>query len=620
MIQPRRKTGLYGTGGDCNFTKCSANIPVCENRVIGLHGNPKHIRDIILKPFTMQFFRKSLALAAFQWLFLASCDAQIVPFPYEVRKEAIGDSAMVVTAHPLATKVGLDILRKGGNAIDAAIAVQFALAVVYPQAGNIGGGGFLVFRGKDGKTDALDFREKAPAAAYETMFLDSTGKVIAAKSRYGIFAAGVPGTVDGMWEAHKKYGALPWGELVAPAIELANKGYQITGQEAKNLNDERFTIVRHSSIMPAFVKMEKWEAGDWLIQKDLGQTLARIAGAGRDGFYAGGTAALIVHEMDRQNGLITTEDLKNYHSVWRRPIEFNYLDLHIVTMPPPSSGGIILQQLLGMIGRFPLKTYGFHSAKAVHLMTEVERRSYADRAEHMGDPDFWKVPIKHLTDSTYLKLRMADFREDKATPSAQVAAGVIKESEETTHYSIVDGKGNAVSVTTTLNDSYGSRVVVSGAGFILNNEMDDFSAKPGAPNLYGAVGGKANAIRPGKRPLSSMTPVIVAKKGKPWLVVGTPGGTTIPTSVFQIIVDLTEFDMSLPDAVHSRRFHHQWKPDKIFIEEGALSEEVVRELGAMGHTVEPRSPIGRVEAIIRLPNGQWQGVADDRGDDAAAGY
>lgn len=568
----------------------------------------------------MRIFPGHIALAGALLLGLTKIEAQIVPFPYTVQKEATGDSAMVVTAHPLATKVGLDILRKGGNAIDAAIAVQFALAVVYPQAGNIGGGGFLVFRGKNGNTDALDFREKAPAAATETMFLDSTGRVVAAKSRYGIFASGVPGTVDGMWEAHKKYGVLPWGELVSPAIELANKGYQITEQEAQNLNDERFSFVRQSSIMPAFVKMEKWEAGDWLIQKDLGQTLARIAGAGRDGFYAGGTAALIVHEMGKKNGLITAGDLKNYHSVWRRPIEFNYRDLRVVTMPPPSSGGIILQQLLGMAGQFPLKTYGFHSAKAVHLMAEAERRSYADRAEHMGDPDYWKVPVKHLTDSAYLKLRMADFREDKVTPSAQVAAGKFRESEETTHYSIVDAEGNAVSVTTTLNDSYGSRVVVSGAGFILNNEMDDFSAKPGAPNLYGAVGGKANAISPGKRPLSSMTPAIVLKDGKPWLVIGTPGGTTIPTSVFQVIVNVAEFGMSLPDAVKAGRFHHQWKPDKIFIEEGALSEEVVRELGAMGHTVEPRSPIGRVEAIIRLANGRWQGVADERGDDAAAGY
>lgn len=527
---------------------------------------------------------------------------------------------MVVSAHPLATKVGLDMLRKGGNAVDAAVAMQFALAVVYPQAGNIGGGGFLIFRGKDGKVDALDYREKAPAAASETMYLDSAGNVLASKSRFGVFACGVPGTVDGMWEAHKKYGRLAWGELVTPAIELANKGYQITEQEAQNLNTERFNFIRHSTIQPAFVKMDTWLAGDWLIQKELAQTLSRIAGYGRDEFYNGATASLIVSDISKSGGLITREDLRNYKSVWRIPLEFDYKDVHIITMPPPSSGGIILHQLLAMTGDYPLRDSGFHSAAAVHLMVEAERRAYADRAMHMGDPDFWKVPVKKLTDAAYLKSRMADFQSDKATPSAKVTAGQIKESEETTHFSIVDPEGNAVSVTTTLNDSYGSRMVVTGAGFIMNNEMDDFSAKPGAPNLYGAIGGKANAIAPGKRPLSSMTPVIVTKGGKTWLIAGTPGGTTIPTSVFQIIVNVAEFGLSLTDAVQAKRFHHQWTPDKIYIEEGALTEEVIQQLTTMGHIVEPRSPIGRVEAILRLPNGYWQGVADERGDDDADGY
>ena len=546
--------------------------------------------------------------------------SQLTPFPYSIQKEATGDSAMVVTAHPLATKVGLDALRKGGNAVDAAVAVQFALAVVYPQAGNIGGGGFLIFRGKDGKTDALDYREKAPAAATETMYLDTAGNVLANKSQFGVFACGVPGTVDGMWEAHKKYGRLSWGELVTPAMELAFKGYQITEQEAQNLNNERFNLIRHSSIQPAFVKMDPWLAGDWLIQKELAQTLSRIAGYGRDDFYNGATASLIVSDMGKTGGLITREDLRNYKSVWRTPLEFDYKDLHIIAMPPPSSGGIILRQLLAMTGDFPLRDYGFHSAAAVHLMAEAERRGYADRAMHMGDPDFWKVPVKKLTDAAYLKSRIADFQADKATPSAKVAAGPIKESEETTHFSIVDPEGNAVSVTTTLNDSYGSHMVVSGAGFIMNHEMDDFSAKPGAPNLYGAIGGKANAIAPGKRPLSSMTPVIVTKDGKTWLIAGTPGGTTIPTSVFQIIVNVAEFGLSLTDAVQAKRFHHQWTPDKIFIEEGALTEEIIQQLTAKGHIVEPRSPIGRVDAIIRLPNGHWQGVADERGDDDAEGF
>jgi gamma-glutamyltranspeptidase/glutathione hydrolase len=546
---------------------------------------------------------------------------QLVPFPYQINKEVVADTAMVVTAHPLATKVGLDILKKGGNAIDAAVAVQFALAVVYPQAGNIGGGGFLIYRDAKGKKVlALDYREKAPAAAQEKMYQDSLGNVLANKSRYGVLACGVPGTVDGMWEAHTNHGRLTWGEVVTPAIELADKGYQITEQEAQNLNEERLTFARNSSLSPAFVKFQDWKAGEWLIQKELAQTLRRIAGDGRNGFYSGATATLIVKEMEKKGGLITLEDLKSYKSVWRTPLEFDWKDLHIITMPPPSSGGIILRQLLAMVGEYPMKSYGFHSAESVHLMSEAERRAYADRAEHMGDPDFWKVPVNTLTDPMYIKARMADFKRDTVSNSSTILAGAIKESEETTHYSIVDREGNAVSVTTTLNDSYGSRTVVGGAGFILNNEMDDFSAKAGAPNLYGAVGGKANAIAPGKRPLSSMTPTIVAKNGKNWMVLGTPGGTTIPTSVFQVIFNVTEFGMSLPEAIQGKRFHHQWKPNQISAEEGCFTEEVQAKLEKMGHKINYRDPIGRVEGIIRLPDGKWQGVADQRGDDAAAGY
>lgn len=546
---------------------------------------------------------------------------QLVPFPYQINKEVIADTAMVVSAHPLATKVGLEILKKGGNAIDAAVAVQFALAVVYPQAGNIGGGGFLIYRDAKGKKVlALDFREKAPAAAKEKMYLDSMGNVQANKSRFGVLACGVPGTVDGMWEAQFYHGRLSWGEVVTPSIDLAEKGFQITEQEAQNLNAERLTFARNSSLSPAFVKYQDWKAGDWLIQKELAQTLRRIAGDGRNGFYSGATAALIVKEMEKKGGLITLDDLKSYKSVWRTPLEFDWKDMHIITMPPPSSGGIILQQLLGMVGEYPLKSYGFHSARAVHVMAEAERRAFADRAEHMGDPDFWKVPVKTLTDPVYIKARMADFKADTVSNSAAIIAGAIKESEETTHYSIVDREGNAVSVTTTLNDSYGSRTVVGGAGFILNNEMDDFSAKPGSANLYGAVGGKANAIAPGKRPLSSMTPTIVTKNGKNWLILGTPGGTTIPTSVFQVIVNVAEFGLSLPEAIQGKRFHHQWKPNQISAEEGCFSEEEQAKLEKLGHQIHFRGPIGRVEGIIKLPDGKWQGVADQRGDDAAAGY
>jgi gamma-glutamyltranspeptidase / glutathione hydrolase len=545
----------------------------------------------------------------------------LVPFPYNIQKEALGDTAMIVTAHPLATKVGLEILKNGGNAIDAAVAIQFALAVVYPQAGNIGGGGFMIYRDAKGKKVlALDYREKAPAGATEKMYLDTLGNVMVKKSRYGALACGVPGTVDGMWQAQFYHGRLTWGQVVTPAIELAEKGFQITENEAQNLNEEKLTFARNCSLSPAFVKYEGWKAGDWLIQKDLAETLRRIAGDGRDGFYSGATAALIIKEMEKKGGLITLEDLKSYKSVWRTPLEFDWKGLHIITMPPPSSGGIILRQLLGMVGAYPLKSYGFHSAAAVHLMAEAERRAFADRSVHMADPDFWKVPVKTLTDSVYIKARMVDFKPDTASNSTLVLAGAIKESEETTHFSVVDREGNAVSVTTTLNDSYGSRTVVAGAGFILNNEMDDFSAKPGAANLYGAVGGKANAIAPNKRPLSSMTPTIVTKAGKNWLVLGTPGGTTIPTSVFQVIVNVAEFGQSLPDAVQAKRFHHQWKPNQISAEEGCFSEEVQAKLERMGHKIEYRDPIGRVEAILRLPNGKWQGVADGRGDDSAGGY
>lgn len=543
-----------------------------------------------------------------------------IPFPYSIEKDLLADSAAVVAAHPLATRVGISILRQGGNAVDAAVAVQFALAVVYPQAGNIGGGGFMIYRSAKGQTAALDFREKAPAAAAETMYQDSAGNVLPNKSRFGVFACGVPGSVDGMWAAHQKFGRLPWAQLLAPAIELADKGYQITQREAEQLVGEKPNFIRNSTMVPVFIKMHEWEAGDWLIQKELANTLSRIASSGRDGFYSGPTAAMIAAEMQKKNGLITLDDLKNYHSVWRTPLEFDWRGLHIISMPPPSSGGILLQQMFGMLGDTDLRTARFHAVPAIHLMVEAERRAYADRAKHMGDPDFYKVPLKTLGSAKYLKSRMADFDPERATVSADVQAVDIKTSEETTHFSIVDAEGNAVSVTTTLNDSYGSRVVVSGAGFLLNNEMDDFSAKPGAPNLYGAIGGKANAVAPHKRPLSSMTPTIVTQNGQLSLVVGTPGGTTIPTSVFQVILNVYEFDLPLREAVQNKRFHHQWLPDKIQIEAGAFSDETIEILRRMGHTVEVRDPIGRVEAIYRFPKGKLRAVADERGDDAAAGY
>lgn len=558
----------------------------------------------------------------FAWIQAFCVAAQsYIPFPYQIEKVVEADSAAVVTAHPLATRVGLDILRRGGNAIDAAVAVQFALAVVYPQAGNIGGGGFLAYRSAKGETAVLDYREKAPGAATERMFQDTFGQVLPNKSRYGIFAAGVPGTVDGMWTAHQKYGSMPWGQLVQPAVELAEKGFQITEREAANLEAEKMTFARYNTLLPAFVRFDRpWESGDWLIQKELAFALRKIADKGRDGFYSGPVAEYILKTTERSRGLITAQDLEAYRSVWRQPLEFDWKGLRITTMPPPSSGGIILRQVLEMIEVCQLGKSDFRTVKALHCISEAERRAFADRAQHAADPDFWPVPVEAMTAPDYLKARMRDFDPEHATPSRSVQAGVFPQSEETTHYSIVDRQGNAVAVTTTLNDAYGSRVVVSGAGFILNNEMDDFSAKPGAPNLYGAIGGKANAVAPGKRPLSSMTPTIVSREGAFEMALGTPGGTTIPTSVIQVLLNVYVFGLTLPDAVQTGRFHHQWSPDAIQVEEGAFSDDLLQKLGEMGHEIRPRTPIGRVEAIRRLPNGKLQAAADTRGDDSAAGY
>jgi gamma-glutamyltranspeptidase / glutathione hydrolase len=547
--------------------------------------------------------------------------SSFITFPYKIEKEVVSKNGMIVTAHPLATKVGVDILKKGGNAVDAAIAVQFTLAVVYPQAGNIGGGGFLVYRGKNGEVSTLDFREKAPAKAFETMYLDKNNNVIEDLSVYGGLACGVPGSVDGMWEAHKKYGSMRWADLLQPAIEFAGKGFQITANEAENLNEEQQAFIKNSSTRTAFIAGSTgWKTGEWLIQKDLQNSLSRIAGQGRNGFYEGATAALILREMSEKQGIITADDLKNYHSVWRKPLEFDHKDLHIITMPPPSSGGIILAQCLKMIEQNKGIEKGFHSTESVHIMAEAERRAFSDRAEHLGDPDFWNVPQSNLVSDNYMKDRMATFSPSKATPSAEIKPGNFHQSEQTTHFSIVDAMGNAVSLTTTLNDSYGSRCVVGGAGFILNNEMDDFSAKPGTQNLYGAIGGKANAIVPFKRPLSSMTPTIVLRNDKLWMVIGTPGGTTIPTSVFQVIVNVWKYKMTLMEAVQAKRFHHQCIPDRIAIEKGTLPEQTVEALQKMGHKVEDRGAIGRVEAILIRPDGKMEGVADERGDDCAGGF
>jgi gamma-glutamyltranspeptidase/glutathione hydrolase len=527
----------------------------------------------------------------------------------------------VVSAHPEASKVGLEILKKGGNAIDAAVAVQFALAVVYPNAGNIGGGGFMVYRGSKGEKLTLDFREKAPNMATRDMYLDSVGAVVKGKSLYGHLAAGVPGSVDGMVTAHNRLGKLNWKLLLQPAINLANNGFKITAKQAEELNHYASSFKNYTQQPSIFISKTIWKTGDKLVQKDLAKTLIEIQKYGRKGFYEGWVAKSLVAEMNRGKGIITINDLKDYHSVWRKPLTKNYKDYQITSMPPPSSGGIALLQLLQSVAPYPISHWGARRDSTIQLMVESERRVYADRSDYLGDPDFVAVPTKALLDTNYQKSRLANMSWTKATPSSQITAGKIvpKESEETTHFSIVDKDKNAVSITTTLNSSYGSFVVVKNAGFLLNNEMDDFSVKPGSPNLYGLIGGEANAIAPNKRMLSSMTPTIVEKNGKLFMVLGTPGGSTIITSIFQVFLNVVEFNMNMQEAVNATRFHHQWLPDTIYIEKGAFDEATTNSLLKKGYKITLRGTIGRVDAILQSKKGLETG-ADKRGDDKAEGY
>nr|WP_182512877.1 gamma-glutamyltransferase [Rufibacter quisquiliarum] len=530
---------------------------------------------------------------------------------------------MVVSAHPLASQVGADIMRRGGNAIDAAVAVQFALAVVYPDAGNLGGGGFLVLRQQDGTVAALDYREKAPAAAHRDLYLNARGEVIENLSLKGHLAAGVPGTVDGMVQAHQKYGRLPWRELVQPAIALAAKGFPLTQKEAKKLNGQRKNFLAYNTRRPDFILKDRWREGDTLRLPDLARTLERIRDQGRDGFYAGATARLLVEEMKRGKGIITQQDLTDYHAVWRTPLVANVGEYQITAMPPPSSGGIALIQLLTLSQDYPLREWGWNTVKTAHFMVEAERRVYADRSKHFGDTDFFDMPVYGLLDTSYIKSRLRGFSLQKATPSEQVSPGTppLAEPMHTTHYSIVDPQGNAVSVTTTLNSSFGNKVFVAGAGFLLNNEMDDFSVKPGVPNSYGLVGEEANAIEPGKRMLSSMTPTILEKDGQLFLVIGAMGGSTIITTVFQIIQNVTVHGHTIQGAVNAGRFHHQWKPNWILSEWGALGFGTGLGLWFKGHKIAPKTGgIGRAAGILVLPDGTLEGGADPRGDDAAAGF
>ncbi|MCS6808188.1 MAG: gamma-glutamyltransferase [Bacteroidota bacterium] len=569
-------------------------------------------------------------------LHLALLQAQTVehnPFAQNVSlqassffKEAVyARKAMVVSAHPVASQVGADILRKGGNAFDAAVAVQFTLAVVYPVAGNIGGGGFAVGRLRDGRTFALDFRETAPILATRDMFLDSAGNVIPFLSTHGHKASGIPGTVDGMVQLHKQYGKLPWKVLVQPAINIARQGVFLTMREAAGLNTERESIAQYNPGKSYFLKPNKalWQAGDLLIQEDLARTLERIRDKGREGFYRGKTAELIIAEMKRGGGLIQQKDLDLYSAQWRTPLRGKYRGYDIITMPPPSAGGVGLLQMLSMLEPYPLREWGVNTEKSAHCMIEVERRSYADRNEYLGDPDFQHIPLKGLLNPQYVASRMRSFNPDRATPSSELSFGRdvhTYESDQTTHFSIVDAYGNAIAVTTTINGAFGSRVVVDGAGFFLNNEMDDFSAKAGVPNMFGVVGSTANEIQPRKRMLSSMTPTILEKEGKLFCVLGTPGGTTITTSVLQTIINIIDHGMTGQQSVNTKRFHHQYLPDVVRVEPGAFTPETEAALQAKGHTLRYLGAIGKVEVIVVRPDGSLEGAADPRGDDTAVGF
>ncbi|MEO7210115.1 MAG: gamma-glutamyltransferase [Chitinophagaceae bacterium] len=568
-----------------------------------------------------------IKFVAFFLFFYASGNAQLSwlgagkivdPYHYAQTKSGTFTKAAVATAHPLASAVGAVVMKEGGNAFDAAIAVQLALAVVYPDAGNLGGGGFLLGRNKDGKNIAIDFREKAPGLATANMYLDAAGNAQSELSENGHLSSGIPGTVAGLF-ATLPYAKLPFEKLIEPAIELAEYGFAITEEQAEEFNYTKADFIKYNTSNVPFVKNAKWQVGDTLFQPELAETLKRIQKNGAKGFYEGKTAELIVAEMKRANGIISLEDLKTYEAKSRDVIQSNYRGYTIIGFPPPSSGGIIVSQMLTMIEPFPMKKYGYGTVESMHLMIEAERRAYADRAEYMGDPDFWKVPQKTLLSKEYLTNRMKDFDPQKASVSTNIKAGIIHESDQTTHISIIDDEGNMVSITTTLNNSYGSRTVVGGAGFIMNDEMDDFSMKPGVPNMYGAIGGAANAIAPGKRMLSSMAPTLVLKDGKPFVVLGTPGGTTIPTSVYQMIVDIIDFDMNATDAVNKPKFHHQWQPDIVEIEKG-FSPAVIKSLESMGYKMQRDSEIGRSELIKVLANGKFETAADKRGDDSVDGF
>ena len=552
--------------------------------------------------------RYLLALIVF-FLFL-SCGNEYTPTVVSARKDA--------------SDIGVEIMKKGGNAFDAMIGVQLALSVSHPTAGNIAGGGFMVYKLKDGTDGTLDFRETAPADSSEKMYQDENGNVIPGLSSIGGLAVGVPGTVSAIFEIHKKFGSLPIEELFQPSIELAEKGYLVTKYLEDELNEKRDDFIKLNGKNSLYSK--EYKSGDTIFNKIYANTLREIMNKGSDGFYKGKVAEDMIETISKSGGIMTMEDLSEYQSVWRDPVRFKYKEYDIISMSFPSSGGVILGQMMKAIENFDLSKIKHNSPEYVQLLTEIERRAFADRSDLMGDPDFMKLPVYEFMDKEYVESRMKNFSWDQATPSSEIKPGeiIFNESYETTHFSIVDKEGNAVSVTTTLNNSFGSKVYVENSGFFLNNEMDDFSSKPGYPNFFGVIGSEANSIQPKKRMLSAMTPTIVLKYNKPHLILGSPGGPSIITSVFQTILNVVEYNMDVNKAVSSPRFHHQWYPDLIVMENEAYSDELNSILSKKNYLivklpieeetlgVYKRSDIGAVDAILINENGEVFGGADLR--------